>query len=133
MSKNQIKLFEGQKVRSVWDEEKEGWYFSVVDIVSILTEQPDYTKTRNYWKWLKNRLAEEGSQLVSNTNQLKLPASDGKNYLTDVMTTEQILRLIQSVPSKKAEPFKLWLADKIHNYHNLFTMYLKCATIKSLR
>jgi len=113
MSKNQIKLFEGQKVRSVWDEEKEEWYFSVVDIVSILTEQPDYTKTRNYWKWLKNRLTEEGSQLVSNTNQLKLPASDGKNYLTDVMTTEQILRIIQSVPSKKAEPFKLWLAENM--------------------
>ena len=111
MSKNQIKLFEGQKVRSVWDEEKEEWYFSVIDIVAILTEQTDYTKTRNYWKWLKNKLIEEGSQLVSNTNQLKLPASDGKNYLTDVMTIKQILRLIQSIPSKKAEPFKLWLAE----------------------
>ena len=111
MPKNNIKLFEGKKVRSVWDDKKEEWYFSVIDIVSILTEQPDYTKTRNYWKWLKNKLIEEGSQLVSNTNQLKLPASDGKNYLTDVMTTEQILRLIQSIPSKKAEPFKLWLAE----------------------
>ena len=108
---NAIKLFEGKKVRSVWDEDKEEWYFSVLDIVSILTEQPDYTKTRNYWKWLKNKLTEEGSQLVSNTNQLKLPATDGKNYLTDVMDTEQILRLIQSIPSKKAEPFKLWLAQ----------------------
>ena len=111
MSKNSIKLFEGQKVRSVWDESKEEWYFSVVDIVAILTEQPDYAKVRNYWKWLKNRLIDEGSKLVSNTNQLKLPAADGKNYLTDVMDTEQILRLIQSIPSKKAEPFKLWLAE----------------------
>ena len=110
MSKNQIKLFENQKVRSIWNESEEEWYFSVVDIVAILTEQPDYTKSRNYWKWLKNKLLAEGSQLVSNTNQLKLIAPDGKVRNTDVMTTKQILRLVQSIPSKKAEPFKLWLA-----------------------
>jgi len=83
----------------------------VLDVVAVLTEQPDYKKVRNYWKWLKNKLIAEGSQLVSETNQLKLTASDGKKYLTDVIDTEQILRLIQSIPSKKAEPFKLWLAQ----------------------
>ena len=110
MPTNSIKLFENQSVRSVWDEENEKWWFSVVDIVAILTEQSDYTKTRNYWKWLKNKLKEEGSQLVSDTNQLKMLAADGKTYETDVMDTEQVLRLVQSIPSKKAEPFKLWLA-----------------------
>ncbi|MDR2524495.1 MAG: hypothetical protein LBC95_03100 [Candidatus Nomurabacteria bacterium] len=112
--KTKLQLFQKQQVRSVWDEENEKWWFSVLDVVGILTEQPDYTKTRNYWKWLKGKLTDEGSELVSNTNQLKLPAADGKKYLTDVMDTEQILRLIQSIPSKKAEPFKLWLA-KIGN------------------
>lgn len=94
---------------TVWNDEEEKWYFSVVDIVSILTDN-DYQKSRNYWKWLKNKLTEEGSQLVSNTNQLKMKSLDGKYYMTDAMDTEQILRLIQSIPSKKAEPFKLWLA-----------------------
>ncbi len=108
-SQDKMQLFENQPIRSVWDEEKEEWYFSVADVVSILTEQTDYTKVRNYWKWLKNKLKEEGSELVSNTNQLKMRASDGKKYLTDVMDTEQVLRLIQSIPSKKAEPFKMWL------------------------
>jgi hypothetical protein len=108
--KSDIKLFEKQQVRSIWDEENEKWWFSVLDVVAILTDQPDYTKTRNYWKWLKNKLVSEGSQLVSNTNQLKLTAPDGKKRLTDVMDTEQVFRLIQSIPSKKAEPFKLWLA-----------------------
>ena len=83
----------------------------MLDVVAVLTEQPDYKKVRNYWKWLKNKLIAEGSQLVSETNQLKLKASDGKKYLTDVVDTEQVLRLIQSIPSKKAEPFKLWLAQ----------------------
>jgi len=110
MDNNKIQLFESKHIRSVWDENAEKWWFSVLDVIAILTDQPDYKKTRNYWKWLKNKLAEEGSQLVSITNQLKMPASDGKNYLTDVADTEQILRLIQSIPSKKAEPFKLWLA-----------------------
>ena len=108
--KNKIKLFEAQEVRAIWDEKAEKWCFSILDIIGILTEQPDYTKIRNYWKWLKNKLKTEGSELVSNTNQLKLEAADGKKYLTDVADTEQILRLIQSIPSKKAEPFKLWLA-----------------------
>ncbi|PIQ30233.1 MAG: hypothetical protein COS35_00340 [Zetaproteobacteria bacterium CG02_land_8_20_14_3_00_50_9] len=104
-------LFESVEIRSSWDAEAEKWWFSVLDVVAVLTEQPDYKKVRNYWKWLKNKLIAEGSQLVSETNQLKLTASDGKKYLTDVIDTEQILRLIQSIPSKKAEPFKLWLAQ----------------------
>lgn len=108
--KNKVKLFESQQVRTEWDESAEKWWFSVVDIVAVLTEQPDYTKARNYWKWLKKKLTAEGSQLVSDTHQLKMTAADGKKYLTDVADTEQILRLIQSIPSKKAEPFKLWLA-----------------------
>ena len=107
---NKIKIFEERQVRAEWDENAEKWWFSVVDIVAVLTEQPDYTKVRNYWKWLKNKLQTEGSELVSNTNQLKMLAPDGKMRLTDVADTEQVLRLIQSIPSKKAEPFKVWLA-----------------------
>lgn len=108
---NKIKLFESQHIRTEWDAEAEKWWFSVLDVIAVLTEQPDYNKVRNYWKWLKNKLIAEGSQLVSATNQLKLAAADGKRYKTDVIDTEQILRLIQSIPSKKAEPFKLWLAQ----------------------
>ena len=108
---SKVKLFESQLIRSEWDAEAEKWWFSVLDVVAVLTDQPDYKKVRNYWKWLKNKLIAEGSQLVSATNQLKLPAADGKKYLTDVADTEQILRLIQSIPSKRAEPFKLWLAE----------------------
>jgi len=93
-----------------WNEDEENWYFSVVDVVGILTDN-DYQKSRNYWKWLKNKLIQEGSELVSNTNQLKMKAYDGKLRDTDVMNTEQILRLVQSIPSRKAEPFKLWLAQ----------------------
>ncbi len=113
MSKPQdkIKLFESRQVRAEWDAEAEKWWFSVLDIIAILTDQPDYKKVRNYWKWLKNKLIAEGSQLVSATHQLKLQAADGKRYKTDVADTEQILRLIQSIPSKRAEPFKLWLAQ----------------------
>lgn len=107
---NELKLFEDKKIRVKWDDDKEKWYFSVVDVVSVLIDN-DYQKARNYWKWLKNKLIEEGSELVSITNQLKMKAYDGKLRDTDVMTTEQILRLIQSIPSKKAEPFKLWLAQ----------------------
>jgi hypothetical protein len=106
-----VKLFESRQVRAEWDEGAEKWWFSVLDIIAILTEQPDYQKVRNYWKWLKKKLSDEGSQLVSVTNQLKMKAADGKFYKTDVADTEQILRLIQSIPSKKAEPFKLWLAQ----------------------
>lgn len=107
---NELKIFENKKIRAKWDEEQGKWYFSVVDVVSVLTDN-DYQKSRNYWKWLKGKLNEEGSELVSNTNQLKMAAYDGKLRDTDVMNTEQILRLIQSIPSKKAEPFKLWLAQ----------------------
>ena len=107
---NKIQLFEDKKVRVQWDEEGEKWWFSILDAIGILTDQSDYKKVRNYWKWLKNKLISEGSEVVSNTNQLKMQAPDGKMRQTDVMDTEQVLRLVQSIPSKKAEPFKLWLA-----------------------
>ena len=105
-----IKLFDAKQIRVVWDNETEKYYFSVVDIVQVLTESADYQTARNYWKVLKNRLTKEGNQSVTNCNRLKLTAADGKKYLTDVVDTEQVLRLIQSIPSKKAEPFKMWLA-----------------------
>lgn len=108
--KKKVKLFESQQIRTVWDVAAEKWWFSVVDIVAVLTEQADYTRARKYWSVLKTRLRKEGSQLATSCSQLKMPAADGKQYLTDVADTEQILRLIQSIPSKKAEPFKLWLA-----------------------
>jgi hypothetical protein len=108
--KNEIKLFESQKVRTAWDEENEKWWFSVIDIVAVLVDQSDYQKARKYWNKLKQRLTEEGNESVTNCHQLKMMAADGKYYKTDVADTEQILRLVQSVPSKKAEPFKMWLA-----------------------
>ena len=107
---NELKIFEDKKIRAKWDDEQEKWYFSVVDVIAVLTDN-DYQKSRNYWKWLKNKLIQEGSELVSDTNQLKMKSVDGKYYNTYVMTTEQVLRLIQSIPSKRAEPFKLWLAQ----------------------
>ena len=106
-----IQLFEGKKVRFVWDEEKEKYYFAVVDIVQVLTESADYQTARKYWKVLKSRLIKEGNETVTNCYQLKLPAADGKKRLTDVADLEQIFRLIQSIPSKKAEPVKKWLAE----------------------
>ena len=112
MANDKVQLFEDQPIRTAWVEDEEEWYFSVVDVVGILTEQPDIDGARNYWKVLKNRLKEEGSQLVTNCNQLKMRSpKDGKRYNTDVANTEQLLRIIQSIPSKKAEPFKLWLAQ----------------------
>jgi BRO family, N-terminal domain len=108
---SKIKLFDTQQVRTEWDAEQEKWWFSVVDVVAVLTEQPDYTRARKYWSVLKTRLKSEGSQLATNCSQLKLMAADGKKYRTDVADTEQILRLVQSIPSKRAEPFKLWLAQ----------------------
>ena len=111
MDQDKIKLFEDQPIRTAWDEEQEEWYFSVVDMVGVLTDQKDVNGARNYWKVLKNRLKKEGSELVTNCNQLKMVSQDGKRRMTDVATTEQLLRLIQSIPSKKAEPFKLWLAQ----------------------
>jgi hypothetical protein len=102
-----IKLFESQKIRSHWDVEKEKWYFSIVDIIGVLTDSPN---PRKYWSVLKTRLKQEGSELTTNCSQLKMQAGDGKFYLTDVADTEQLLRFIQSIPSPKAEPFKQWLA-----------------------
>ena len=124
---NKVQIFEKQQVRSIWDEEQEKWWFSILDIIAVLTDQSDYKKVRSYWKWLKNKLKEEGSSLfevvsitnqlkvenevVTNCYQLKLLAPDGKMRLTDVADTEQIFRIIQSIPSPKAEPFKMWLAQ----------------------
>ena len=106
-----IKLFEERKVRTVWDNKKEKWYFSIVDVTAVLTDSKDYTTARKYWNKLKQRLKEEGNETVTNCHQLKLRAADGKMRLTDVADTEQLFRLIQSVPSPKAEPFKLWMAQ----------------------
>lgn len=112
MNQEKLQIYDHQPIRTAWDEEQEEWYFSIVDVVGVLTEQPDIDGARNYWKVLKNRLTKEGSQLVTNCNQLRMKSpKDGKAYLTDVANTEQLLRLIQSIPSKKAEPFKLWLAQ----------------------
>ena len=108
---DKIQLFEDKRIRTAWDEEKEEWYFSIVDVVAVLTEQPDYQAARNYWKVTKKRLKDEGNETVTSCNQLKMTASDGKKRLTDVADTEQLLRIIQSIPSPKAEPFKLWLAQ----------------------
>lgn len=106
-----IKLFEERKVRTVWDDKKEKWYFSIVDVTAVLTDSKDYITARKYWNKLKQRLKEEGNETVTNCHQLKLRAADGKMRLTDVADTEQLFRLIQSVPSPKAEPFKLWMAQ----------------------
>lgn len=108
--KNDMTLFEDYEIRRVYDEDTEIWWFSVVDIIRVLTQQDDYQTSRKYWNKLKQRLTKEGSQSVTNCHRLKLPAADGKKYLTDVATAETFLRLVQSVPSPKAEPIKLWLA-----------------------
>ena len=107
---NKIKVFENKQVRTLWNADKEEWYFSVVDIVSVLTDN-DYQAARNYWKVLRKRLSDEGSELVTNCNRLKMPASDGKMRETDCLDTKGVLRLVQSIPSPKAEPFKMWLAQ----------------------
>ncbi|MBQ7574039.1 MAG: hypothetical protein IJT23_07235 [Clostridia bacterium] len=112
MSKDEkIEIYEDQPIRTAWNEDEEEWYFSIIDVVSVLTEQTDYQKARKYWNKLKQRLNDEGNETVTNCHQLKMKAADGKNRLTDVATTEQLLRIIQSIPSKKAEPFKMWLAE----------------------
>ena len=110
VKKNSIKLFGDDKIRAVWDEEQEKWYFSIVDVVAVLTDNADFQTARKYWNKLKQRLKEEGFEPVTNCHQLKMPAADGKMRMTDVADTEQLLRIIQSVPSPKAEPFKTWLA-----------------------
>ncbi|OCB01662.1 antirepressor [Acidithiobacillus ferrivorans] len=107
---NQPAIFEDYEIRRVYDDATETWWFSVVDIIQVLTQQADYQTARKYWNKLKGRLGKEGSESVTNCHRLKLPAADGKNYLTDVATAETLLRLVQSVPSPKAEPIKLWLA-----------------------
>jgi len=113
MDKNdKIQLFEDKRIRTAWDEEKEEWFFSIVDVVAVLTDQPTQRGASNYWAKLKQRLKEEGAdQLLTNCQQLKLLSADGKRYNTDVADTQQLLRIIQSIPSPKAEPFKLWLAE----------------------
>src|SRR4030066_40898 len=108
--KNTLAVFENFKIRRVYDEKSETWFFSVVDIIQVLIQQPDYQTARKYWNNLKERLKTEGSESVTNCHRLKLEAADGKKYLTDVANVETLLRLIQSVPSPKAEPIKLWLA-----------------------
>ena len=110
-STENLQLFEDQPIRAAWNEEEEEWYFSIVDVVGVLTDQPDVRHAAKYWSVLKTRLKAEGSELPTNCSQLKLKAADGKRRLTDVANTEQLLRIIQSIPSKKAEPFKLWLAQ----------------------
>ena len=108
---DQIQLFENKRIRTAWDAEKEEWYFSIVDVVAVLTDQPDQRHAAKYWSVLKTRLKKEGSELTTNCSQLKMRSADGKRYNTDVADTEQLLRIIQSIPSPKAEPFKLWLAQ----------------------
>ncbi len=109
--KEALQLFEEKKIRSVWDDKEEKWYFSIVDVCAVLTDQPDTEHARNYWKVLKHRLVKEGNETVTSCNRLKLRATDGKLRMTDVADTEQLFRLIQSIPSPKAEPFKLWMAQ----------------------
>ena len=108
---DKIQLFEDKRIRTAWDEKKEEWYLSIVDVVAVLTDQPDQRHAAKYWSVLKTRLKKEGSELTTNCSQLKMRSADGKRYNTDVADTEQLLRIIQSIPSPKAEPFKLWLAQ----------------------
>ena len=108
---DRIQLFENKRIRTAWDAEKEEWYFSIVDVVAVLTDQPDQRHAAKYWSVLKTRLKKEGSELTTKCSQLKMRSADGKRYNTDVADTEQLLRIIQSIPSPKAEPFKLWLAQ----------------------
>jgi hypothetical protein len=114
MKDSTLSVFENYKIRRIYDEKTEKWFFSIIDIIQVLLQQDDYLKSRKYWNKLKERLKKEGSQLVTTCHQLKLEASDGKKYLTDVATAESIFRLIQSIPSPKAEPIKLWLAKVGH-------------------
>ena len=108
---DKIQLFEDKRIRTAWDVEKEEWYFSIVDVVAVLTDQPDQRHAAKYWSVMKTRLKKEGSELPTNCSQLKMRSADGKRYKTDVADTEQLLRIVQAIPSPKAEPFKLWLAQ----------------------
>lgn len=122
MKSKKIVIFEGKKIRRIWDEKQEKWFFSVIDIIVVLTVQPDFKKAQSYWTTLKNRLKQEGNESVTKCDKLKLQSADGKFYLTDVADTEVVLRLIQSIPSPNAEPFKLWLArvgyERIEETHD---------------
>ena len=111
MTENTFAIFENYKIRRIYDEKSETWYFSVVDIMQVLLQQPEYQTARKYWNKLKQRLTEEGSEMVTICHQLKLPAADDKYYATDCANTESMFRIVQSIPSKKAEPFKRWLAE----------------------
>ena len=111
MNKDKMRLFENKQIRTVWDDDKEEWYFSIVDVVGVLTGQPDMRRAAKYWSVLKTRLRKEGGELPTNCSQLKLKSADGRRYLFDVANVDQLLRIIQSIPSPKAEPFKLWLAE----------------------
>jgi len=140
---NQIQIFNDRKVRTVWDSETEEWYFSVVDVVEVLTDARDYQVARKYWNKLKERLRKEGNETVTNCHQLKLPAADGKMRLTDVATPKQMFRIIQSIPSPKAEPFKQWMAQvaatrldqtevsKTHEHEDLATALTVSSVAKS--
>lgn len=108
--KQSLQIFEDRKIRTIWDSEQEKWYFSIVDVIEVLADSKDYTTARKYWNKLKQRLKEEGNETVTNCHQFKMRALDGKMRLTDVADTEQLFRLIQSIPSPKAEPFKQWMA-----------------------
>lgn len=110
INSEKLQLFEEQEIRTAWDAESEEWLFSIVDVVGILAESSDYEAARNYWKVTKHRMIKEGNELVTNCNRLKLKAADGKRRYTDVANVQQLLRIIQSIPTKKAEPFKQWLA-----------------------
>ncbi len=127
--KTDMTLFENYKIRRVYDEESEIWCFSVIDIVQVLTQQADYQAARNYWKVLKSRLIKEGSEVVTNCNRLKMIATDGKQRLTDVATAKTLLRLVQSVPSPKAEPIKFWFAKV--GYERIEASYKKTSGKKS--
>ena len=113
--KESLQLFETKKVRTIWDDEQEKWYFAIVDVVAVLTEQNDYQTSRKYWNKLKQRLKEEGNQTVTDCHAFKMQAADGKMRQTDVADTEQLFRLIQSIPSPKAEPFKIWMSQVASN------------------
>lgn len=115
VKKNKLQIFNDRRVRTVWDDETETWYFSIVDVVGVLTDAPDYQTSRKYWNKLKERLVKEGNETVTNCHQFKLPAADGKMRLTDVADQQQLFRLIQSIPSPKAEPFKQWMAQVASN------------------
>ncbi len=121
MKKDAIKIFEDKKVRTVWDNDQEKWYFSVIDVIEVLTNS---NRPRKYWNDLKTKLIKEGSELSEKIGQLKIKSSDGKAYMTDVADSGQLFRLIQSIPSPKAEPFKLWLAKKVYSIFNISTISL---------